>query len=363
MTMPRVSVIVPAFNAAASIGDTLDSALAQTYAEIEVIVVNDGSTDGTMDVVTARARLDSRIRVIEQANAGVAVARNRGIEAARGQFIAPLDADDFWDPSKIVRQMRRMEECGPRTGFVYCWWVWLDERNRVLDASPRWRVEGDVRAKLLQVNFCGNASVPLIRREALEAVGGYDSAMRRSGAQGCEDWDIVVKISERYEAAVAPAALVGYRRRATSMSAACDSMWRSWELLMKGVERRQPGLNAALAQQSADQFALHLAGVSFWSRSYVQAVRWTLRAWRFSLRPQMLWNVMRLLVSSAVARGSRRHGITAGQWFEHAAIPQPLIPYDRLWEERWTAERRLQPRPQAFAPQPEEKASVGQEEP
>jgi glycosyltransferase involved in cell wall biosynthesis len=334
-----VSVIVPAYNAAETIGETLDSALAQTHVDLEVIVVNDGSTDGTIDVVRARARSDARIRLIEQENSGVAAARNRGIEAARGTFIAPLDADDIWVPSKVVRQVRRMEESGSRTGFVYSWWVWLDEQSRVLDASPRWRVEGNVRTKLLQVNFCGNASVPLIRREALETVGGYDVGMRESGAQGCEDWDILVRIAERYDAAVVPAALVGYRRRSTSMSAECDTMWRSWELLLKGVEQRQSGIDAALARQAADQFALHLAGISYWSGAYVQAVRWTLRAWRSGLSPRLMLNVFRLLTSRVLRRGSLKRQVTANDWIDHNVVPEALIPYDRIWEERWAEER------------------------
>src|SRR5688572_33231336 len=100
--MPTVSVVIPAYNAAAFIRETIDSALAQTYRDFEVIVVNDGSTDDTM----ARLReFGSRIRVHEQSNSGVATARNSGVKIATGSWIAFLDSDDLWMPQKLERQL------------------------------------------------------------------------------------------------------------------------------------------------------------------------------------------------------------------------------------------------------------------
>jgi Glycosyl transferase family 2 len=336
---PLVSVIVPVFNAGPSIGETLDSALAQTYRNMEIIVVNDGSNDDTMEAVSARARLDPRVRTIEQANEGVASARNRGLADARGEFIAPLDADDIWDLTKVARQVQRMLECGDRVGFVYSWWVWMDEQGRILDSSPRWRLEGRVLEKLLQVNFTGNASVPLFRRRALELVGGYDSRLRKEGAQGCEDWDLAIKIAERYDVASVPAVLVGYRRRAGGMSAACDTMWRSRALVMKAVKERQPSLDGGLFQQSADQMALHLAGISFWSGSYAQAIWWALRGWRSSLRPEVFGHLVSVLARSAFRAFGTRAPVRLGRRFDESVIPDPLLPYDQIWERRWARQR------------------------
>ena len=140
---PLVSVILPVYNGESDVEVTLDSALEQTYRNIEVIIIDDGSRDGTRALVEARALRDSRIRVITQLNRGVAAARNRGLADARGEFIAPLDADDVWDPMKLERQVGRMMEAGDNTGLVYCWWVWIDAQGAVLDCSPRWRIEGD----------------------------------------------------------------------------------------------------------------------------------------------------------------------------------------------------------------------------
>jgi glycosyltransferase involved in cell wall biosynthesis len=341
---PLVSVIVPAFNAGASIGETLDSALAQTYPNIEIIVVNDGSSDDTMTAVTARARLDPRVRVVEQQNQGVASARNFGVATAKGELIAPLDADDIWDRTKLARQVQRMQECGESVGFVYSWWVWIDEQDRILDASPKWRIEGRALEKLLQVNFTGNASVPLYRRRTLTQAGGYNAQFRQEGAQGCEDWDLALRVAEKAEVACVPSILVGYRRRGTSMSAACHSMWRSRELVMKSLEERQPHLDESLYRQSADQIALHLAGVSFWSGSYAQAVWWTLRGWRSSLRPDVFRHLLLVLARSALRPYATKPAtISVGQRFDESAIPDPLLPYDQIWERRWAKERLRQP--------------------
>jgi glycosyltransferase involved in cell wall biosynthesis len=340
---PLVSVIVPVFNAGPSIGETLDSALAQTYRNIEIIVVNDGSNDDTMTAVTKRAHLDSRLRVVEQENQGVASARNLGVSAAKGDLIAPLDADDIWDRTKLERQVQRMQECGESVGFVYSWWVWIDEDRRILATSPRWHLEGRVLEKLLQVNFTGNASVPLFRRRALELAGGYDSLLRKEGGQGCEDWDLAIRIAERHDVAFVPAVLVGYRRRASGMSAACHAMWRSRALVMKGVEQRQPNIDGEVFQQSADQWALHLAGVSFWSGSYAQAVWWALRGWRSSLRPDVLRYLVPLLARSMRRSYDTPATIGPGQRFEESSIPDPLLPYDRIWERRWAKQRPRQP--------------------
>src|SRR5690606_10598745 len=133
-----VSVIVPAFNAAGYIEDTCLSVLAQTYTALELIVVDDGSTDATANIVAAIAESDRRVRLLRQQNSGVANARNAGIAAASGEFVAPLDADDIWDPRKIERQVRRLQEAGDDAGLAYCWWVWIDTGGRVLDRSPRW---------------------------------------------------------------------------------------------------------------------------------------------------------------------------------------------------------------------------------
>ena len=183
---PLVSVILPVYNGAEFLGSALESALSQTNRHLEIIAIDDGSTDGTPAVLDLYALRDSRIRVLTQAHGGVARARNRGIAEAHGNFIAPLDADDLWEPTKIDRQMQRMLAAGNETGFVYPRWVWIDASGSVLDRSPRWMFEGHTFESLFQINFTGNASVPLFRRHCVEEAGGYNKRLAATGAGGCE---------------------------------------------------------------------------------------------------------------------------------------------------------------------------------
>lgn len=332
---PLVSVIVAAYNAEAHLEQTCRSALSQTHRHLELIVVDDGSTDSTVAIVERLAAADSRVRLIGQPNGGVAAARNAGIAVARGAFIAPLDADDLWDVTKLARQVQRFDECGPRTGVVYAWWVWIDADGRTIDSSPRWQVEGRVLDKLMEVNFTGCASVPLFRRSTLDDVGGYDASLRARNSQGCEDWDLVLRVAERYEVAAAPAVLVGYRRHGGSMSTATDTMWRSQVAVTDAVASRQP-IPADVIRRSRGQFALHLAGVAFWSGNYRRVFQWGLRARPLGLTAAVAPHVLRML-ARRVFRGVPAPG---PQWpDDHAiadrAVPEPLIPYDRIYGAHW----------------------------
>lgn len=336
---PLVSIILPVRDGESSIAETLASAAAQTYGNTEIVVVDDGSRDGTRAIVEAWAARDPRVRLIAQANSGVAAARNRAIQAARGDLIAPLDADDLWDPTKIERQVERLLEAGDATGMVYCWWVSIDGDGVLLDSSPRWQFEGAAADTLLQVNFTGNASVPLFRRRDLVQVGGYDVTLREREAEGSEDLDVALKVAERSHVAVVPSWLVAYRKRRVSMSLRTDRMWRSHALVMESARQRRPDLRPAMVRRSGDQLALHLAGISFWSGAYRQAVRWGLRGMRSGLVLQALPYVVRSF--SGRLLGSRRPTpriIGPGVRFSSWDIPRALIPYDRIYQKRLAGE-------------------------
>jgi glycosyltransferase involved in cell wall biosynthesis len=325
---PLVSVILPVYNGAEFVGDALKSALSQTYRHIEIIAVDDGSTDGTSAVLELYALRDSRIRVLTQANGGVARARNRGMAEARGDFIAPLDADDLWEPTKIDRQMQRMLAAGNEAGFVYSWWVWIDQSGKVLDRSPRWMFEGRTFETLLQINFTGNASVPLFRRHCVEEAGGYNEQLAATGAGGCEDWELVLRVAERYAAAVVPEILIGYRRRPGSMSTACETMWSSQRRVVQAMGELRPDLNARVLRRAAHQFALYLAGLCFWSGNMVAAFRWGLRSGcrlPFLVAP----HVIRMLLNRHRRKPTlqtMRPGVTLDTQF----TPEPLLPYDKI---------------------------------
>jgi hypothetical protein len=236
-----VSVVVPAYNAQATLARTLASVRAQTYANLEIVVVDDGSTDATRQLAEAEAREDSRIRVLSQANAGVAAARNAGIRAGRGALLAPVDADDLWHPEKIAKQVAVMETGGPRMGFVYTYFRRISPMgNAVTEAAFPLVFSGPVFLRHLLFNFVGNGSSILMRREAFESAGGYEPELQRRGAQGCEDYLLQLLIARSWTVGVVPEYLTGYRLASGAMSDDQDRMNRSLLLMLERVRARFP---------------------------------------------------------------------------------------------------------------------------
>jgi glycosyltransferase involved in cell wall biosynthesis len=238
-----VSVVIPAFNAASTIGATLRSASVQSHRALEIIVVDDGSSDATADLVEAHARKDSRIRLVGQENRGLAAARNSGIAASEAAFVATLDADDLWHPEKIERQMAAMARAGAPCGLVYGLSAEIDESHRVvsdLRAASGRQKEGFVLPDLLLGNFIANGSSPLMRREAIEAAGGYDPRLRAQGVEGCEDCKLYLAIADAYEFAAVPMTLTGYRLGLASMSRNVGRMIRSHHVVTEPYKGRYP---------------------------------------------------------------------------------------------------------------------------
>jgi glycosyltransferase involved in cell wall biosynthesis len=272
--LPLVSVVIPAFNAASHLPQALESALGQTWRQLEVIVVDDGSTDTTPDLVAEVAARDSRVRLIRQPNAGVGAARNTGIQAARGRYIAPLDADDLWAPRKLELQVAEMERAGPHAGLAYCWLRSVDQQNRLLAWATPITISGPSGAAMMLANFVGNASTPLFRASALATVGLYLTRAEQHGAQGCEDWDLHLRIAERFSFCCVPAHLVSYRQGATNMSLNAASMTTSYEVTVRRARERNPHLPAKLFRWSAARFYGYLVRRCYCWSDYSGALRY-----------------------------------------------------------------------------------------
>jgi Glycosyl transferase family 2 len=266
MPYPLVSVIVPAYNAFSTVQETLRSVLAQTYANIEVIVVDDGSTDDTAAAVADIAAQDTRVRLERRRQCGVAAARNHAIRCASGEFIAPMDADDLWHPTKLERQLRRFGDDEPDLGVVYSWFRYMDTDGLVLGDGPQPAFEGSVLHQHLQWNFLGNGSIPLIRARALVGLG-YEPSLQRQGAEGCEDFLLQLQLSRHWGFGCAPGFLIGYRRSPDAMSANWVRMQRSFAAMYQILETELTGSARALCRRKRVEYLVGL------SRNRATAVR------------------------------------------------------------------------------------------
>jgi glycosyltransferase involved in cell wall biosynthesis len=323
MTNPLVSIAIPAYNAAVHIRATLQSVQAQTYRNFEAIVVDDGSTDATSTIVEAFIAADPRFRLIRQRNAGVGGARNSAIRAARGVYIAPLDADDIWEPEKLEKQVECMERGGPEVGMVYCWNRRIDERGRYIGDGSPYTVEGRIRRALILRNLFGGASVPLFRASALADVGLYLTRADQHGGEGCEDWDLNLRVAERYLVRVAPEFLVLYRQRRDAISVNTTRMSTSYRAVLARAQQRSPDVPRALFRWGTGQFYFYLANKSDQWGFHSRSLRMTILA---SLSDPVLLLSRRV---HRLAAASLLHLVTGGR-FRRIAIgsgtarPQPL---------------------------------------
>lgn len=235
-----VGVVVPMYNAERTIAATLTSLCAQTHRRLDIVVTDDGSTDGSAAIVESWCRRDARVRLIRQANAGVAAARNAGAAATPARFLAFVDADDLWAPTKIEHQLAALRDGGASAGLAYCWYASIDQRDRVVSFGPQPLLEGRVVRDLCNANWIGNGSSLLLRREAFERVGGYEPGLRARRAQGAEDLLICLRVAEIAEFRVVPRYLVGYRMAPDSMSSDSLQMFRSTELVLRELLARHP---------------------------------------------------------------------------------------------------------------------------
>jgi glycosyltransferase involved in cell wall biosynthesis len=201
--MPKVSIIIPAYNAMTYLPETVDSVLKQTYNDFEVIVVNDSSTDETEQWVSQIA--DSRVKLISQENQGAAGARNNGIGHAQGEYIAFLDADDLWEPTKIEKQVHSLDS-NPEVGLVYTWVACIDEKGKSKGKMWKNDIEGNVWEKLIEHNIVECGSVAMVRRCCFKTLGMFDQNIRFA-----EDWEMWIRVATSYTFAVIKKPLVYYR--------------------------------------------------------------------------------------------------------------------------------------------------------
>lgn len=217
--MPRVSIVMPAYNCAWCIDRAIDSVLVQTFTDRELIVVDDGSSDDTPALL---ARRGNALRVIRQANAGMSAARNAGIAAAQGEYIAFLDSDDWWRPAKLAQQVELLDAHG-ELGFCSHASELQSPDGEVLGL---WGCPDGVDGLVARVlgghsAVAGGASSVMVRRELLARTGGFDAALR-----GAEDTDLWIRLAAAGRYACLPDPLVVVTRNPHSVSRNREAMRR-----------------------------------------------------------------------------------------------------------------------------------------
>jgi glycosyltransferase involved in cell wall biosynthesis len=249
-----VTVIIPAYNAEVTLNETLLSVRRQTHSNLEIIVVDDGSRDGTADIAARHAASDARVSVIRQINRGVGAARNTALKNARGRFVAPIDADDLWAPEKIERQLAALAGRPTSTGLVYTWFAIIGEAGQILNKRRRHVFEGDVLERMCLGNLVGNASSALMPISVVQEMGGYDEELHQRGFPGCEDLKLYWLIAEKYPFACVPEFLTGYRVGRRNMSNDTWRMLGSYDLVMSEMEARRPDLARQFRRGRAEHF-------------------------------------------------------------------------------------------------------------
>jgi len=208
---PRISVIIPTYNAARFAAEAIDSALGQTLAPLEVIVVDDGSTDDTERILRS---YQDRIRVFRQPNSGVAAARNRGVRESRGNLIALLDHDDVWLSEKLEKQWECFQD-HPDAGLVHTnFFRWREDTGEMSRNDRGHERSGQCYAKMLfSCNMIPSAT--LLKRECLDHVGSFDESIKPAST---DDHDLFRRLARHYEFAYVEEPLVLYRLHASNAS-------------------------------------------------------------------------------------------------------------------------------------------------
>jgi len=196
--LPTVSVIIPTYNRWPMVGEAVESVLAQRFRNFDLIVVDDGSTDGTANELV---KYESRVRVISQPRKGVSAGRNHGVMIAQGRYVAFLDSDDLWLPKKLEIQTAFMEQ-HPEVEICQTEEVWLRNGIRVNPKEKHRKPSGDIFRRSLDL-CCVSPSAVMMTKELFEKVGGFDESLAV-----CEDYDLWLRISVDHAVPLIPAALI-----------------------------------------------------------------------------------------------------------------------------------------------------------
>ncbi|MEH2373126.1 glycosyltransferase [Nostoc sp.] len=230
----QISVIIPAYNSEKTIKETIQSVLNQTFTDFELIIINDGSQDSTLEVVTQIQ--DPRIKVFSYSNAGGNVSRNRGLHRAGGEFVSFLDADDLWTPDKLQSQLKALQE-NVTAKVAYSWTDYIDTNSQFLFSGKRINENRNLYDNLLLDNFLENGSNPLICKKALITLGGFDEFLNAA-----QDWDMWLRLASKFDFICVPSVQILYRISPNSLSCNLVRQEKSCLQVLERAYKERPSL-------------------------------------------------------------------------------------------------------------------------
>jgi glycosyltransferase involved in cell wall biosynthesis len=274
---PLVSVVIPAYNEGAFIDASVGSALSQTAGDMEVIVVDDGSTDDTLDRL--RSWNDPRLIVITQTHQGLASALNSGIAASRGAYIGFLDADDVWLPGKLARHIQLLQE-RPGVDVTFSWVSSIDGNGKpICWHCPRWR--GTVSLPQLLADYMiRTMSAVVMRRAAVEETGTFDPSLVR-----CVDLEFFLRASllRPNNICAIPEVLSLYRRHEMQRTRHWRPMLQGWNQALRSIRRRAPGTTARVERLASGNMHRYCASLAYEGGQFAEALELVRRS--FTLSP------------------------------------------------------------------------------
>jgi glycosyltransferase involved in cell wall biosynthesis len=273
---PAVSVIIPTYNRADHVGRAIRSVLAQSFQEFEVLIVDDGSTDNSEQII--RGFKDARIFYLRrEANGGAAAARNMGIHSARGEHIAFLDSDDEWLPEKLEKQLAKFDSTRRSMGLIYTHMLLRDFKTGAVLKAINSSHEGYVHDLVLRSDFIGSCSSVMVRTDVIKHIGGFDDRLTSR-----EDWDLWMRIAREYPVACVPLPLlicnIGHSERLSA------TLKKILEGTMLVLDKHSDDM-----ERSPEAYGKHLAAVAQIQLNYDKRAGWrtaikALRVYPFQLK-------------------------------------------------------------------------------
>ena len=331
---PILSIVIPAYNVEAFIIQAVMSALSQGLQDLEVLVIDDGSTDRTAALVGKIQ--DPRLRLIRQENRGLSGARNTGIRNARGRFIGFLDGDDEWLPEKAESQVAIME-ADPTIGITFSHSRYIDENGAETGRVLFSRIESPTIEEMIRRNRIGNGSSPVVRAECFEQAGLFDESLR-----SCEDWEMWIRIlrETKLRFQLVPEFLTYYRINTRSLSMNFEGFLNNAERAVDKVAADTPGVSCRVLREGRATMYRIASTKALFNGQRTEASRLMVRAvllcpWMVLFDPRMVATLVLLTIpnrlsGSAKSAAGRLFRPVPGRVFKASAKtvnePVPKLP-------------------------------------